>query len=115
MAGVLSNNFVLLQVEDYGNEASDLPAVLGMFGLHFMCRVGPDHYYSKAPDIGDSFTVRAFEEASERLVAEARPSCETRRRRCSPHTDQHWRLDLRRIEGARRENRARLRHPWGTS
>ena len=71
MAGVLSNNFVLLQVEDYANEASDLPAVLGRFGLRFICRVGPDHYYSKAPEVGDSFTVRAFEEASERLVAEA--------------------------------------------
>ena len=71
MSSILSDNSVLLQIEDYGNDAADLPAVLEQFGLRSLCRVGPDRYFTNSETLGDRDTVSAFEAASRGLVEEA--------------------------------------------
>lgn len=116
MSSILSDNSVLLQIEDYGNDANDLPAFLGQFGLRSLCRVGPDRYFTTSGKLGDGDAVSAFEAASSDLVHEALADLREREGdgiRPIKINVGPWISFLLRGPAARVARR--IRHPWRTS
>ena len=69
MAGYLSRNEIVLQIEDYSKDGSELDAVLEPLGFRSLFRVGADRYFSNIhPTLSDRERVSIFEAAAERLV-----------------------------------------------
>jgi FkbM family methyltransferase len=70
MGDLLMGNRVVLQIEDYGEKESDLPALLAQQGLKPLFRIGPDRYFTNietAPS--DREIVELFESAAKEMVA----------------------------------------------
>jgi FkbM family methyltransferase len=113
MSSILSDNPVVLQIEDYASNADDLPRVLGQLGLHSLCRVGPDRYFSNLSDLGDGDVVSAFETASSALIREALADLQDREgngiRPIQINVGRSFSFVLK---GRAAASARRIRHPW---
>lgn len=69
MTQLLSENHVVLQIEDRPESASDIAETLGPLGFRPLTRIGPDRYFANIePVLTDRDLVELFEQASGALV-----------------------------------------------
>lgn len=66
MTKLLSENEIILQIEEYGDRK--LTEQLGALGLKPLFRVGPDRYFSNL-NVSDRVIVEAFEKGSAQMIA----------------------------------------------
>lgn len=67
MEQLLSNNEVILQIEDYSDVEGELTEMLALHGLNSLFRINADRYFASAA-LSDRQLVEIFERASSRLI-----------------------------------------------